>query len=464
MAAAPPRPRVLMLPFPAQGHVMPLLELSHRLADHGVEVYFVNTDLNHARIIRAMEGGGDQAGARPPAAAGIHMVSFPDGMAPDADRSNIGKLAESLAAAMLDHLEEPIRSKEIRWMVVDVPMVWALELAAAAGVRVALFPAFSAAVFALMTHAPKMIEDGILDEDGNVKRNERIQLSPKMPAVDADELPWSGVGKTPTARRATFQAVIKTGAALAIADSIVCNTFQEIESEALALIPKKTVLAVGPLEAPKAASAAGHFWPDDPTCLAWLDAQAPGSVVYVAFGSLAVFDATRLQELADGLALAGRPFLWVVRPNFAADGVVDGWLDEFRRRVGGGTGLVVGWAPQQRVLAHPSVACFVTHCGWNSVMEGARHGVRFLCWPHFGDQFCNRSYVCDVWRTGVRLRADERGVVTKEEVRDKLERLLGDEGMRARALSLKSAARASVAGGGSSHQNLLRFVNLLREQ
>jgi hypothetical protein len=138
--------------------------------------------------------------------------------------------------------------------------------------------------------------------------------------------------------------VIKTGAALALADSIVCNTFQEIESEALALIPK-TALAVGPLEAPKATPAVGHFWPDDPVCLAWLDVQAPGSVVYVAFGSLAVFDATQLQELADGLALTtGRPFLWVVWPNFAA-GV--SWLDEVRRRVGDGTGLVVGWAPQQ---------------------------------------------------------------------------------------------------------------------
>jgi len=284
-----------------------------------------------------------------------------------------------------------------------------------------------------------------------------------MPAVDADELPWSGVGKTPAARRAVLQAVIKTGAALALADSVVCNTFQEIESEALALI-RKTALAIGPLEAPTAAPAAGHFWPGDPTCLAWLDAQAPGSVVYVAFGSLAVFDATRIQELAAGLALTGRPFLWVVRPNFGADSVGDGWLDEFRRRVGGGMGLVVGWAPQQRVLAHPSVACFVTHCGWNSIVEGARHGIRFLCWPHFGDQFCNRSYVCDVWRTGVRLRADGPGLVTKEEVRDKLERLLGDEGIRARALALKSAARASVADGGSSHQDLLRFVNLLREQ
>ncbi|CAN6303477.1 unnamed protein product [Urochloa humidicola] len=456
MAASPPHPRVLMLPFPAQGHVTPLMELSHRLAEHGIKVYFVNTEFNHARILKAMEGG-DQTGAIP---AGIHMVSFPDGMNPDADRSNIGKLGIGLSAAMLGRLEELIRSKEIRWMVVDVPMVWALELAAKVAVRVALFLPFSAAAFTLRLHAPKMIEDGIVDEDGNVKRNERIELSPKMPGVDAGELPWSGVGKTPEARRLLFQNVIKTRTAIELADSIVCNTFEEIESDALALIPK-TALAVGPLEAPEATPAAGHFWPGDPACLAWLDAQAPSSVVYVAFGSLAVLDVTRLEELAGGLALTGRPFLWVVRPNLATAG--DGWLDKLRRRAGG-AGMVVGWAPQQRVLAHPSVACFVTHCGWNSVMEGARHGARFLCWPSFGDQFCNRSYVCDVWRVGVEFRADERGVVTKEEIRDKLERLLGDEGIGERATLLKKAARASVVDGGSSHRNLLRFVDLLREQ
>ncbi|CAN6286771.1 unnamed protein product [Urochloa humidicola] len=457
MAAAPPRPRVLMLPFPAQGHVMPLMELSHRLAEHDIEVYFVNTDFNHARIIRAMEGG-DQTGTIP---AGIHMVSFPDGMGPDADRANIGKLGLGLAAAMLGRLEELIRSKAIKWMVVDVPMAWALELAAKVGVRVALFLPFSAAAFALRLHAPKMIEDGIIDENGDVKRNERIQLGYKMPAVDADELPWSGVGKARESRRLLLQNVINTRAAIALADTIICNTFEEIESDALALIPK-TALAVGPLEAPEATPAAGHFWPGDPSCLAWLDAQAPGSVVYVAFGSLAALNAARLHELADGLALTGRAFLWVVRqPNLAGAAAGDDWLDELGRRAGG-AGLVVGWAPQQRVLAHPSVACFVTHCGWNSVMEGARHGVPFLCWPHFGDQFCNRSYVCDVWRVGVGVRGDERGVVTKEEVRDKLERLLGDEGIGARAMSLKGAARASVADGGSSRRNLLGFVDMLR--
>ncbi|CAN6292581.1 unnamed protein product [Urochloa humidicola] len=455
MAASPPPSRVMVLPFPAQGHVMPLMELSHRLVEHGFEVVFVNTDFNHARILASM------AGATTPAGGGIDMVSFPDGMGPDGDRTDIGKLLEGLPAAMLGGLEETIRSKEIRWVVADVSMSFVLELVPTVGVRVALFSTFSAAIFALRMHVPKMIEDGIIDETGIVKRNERIQLNPKMPAIDATELPWFTLGKSQESRGAMIQSIIKNNPTFRIAETIVCNTFREIESAALPLL-SVPALAIGPLEAPKSTTlASGHFWAEDEACVPWLDAQAPGSVVYVAFGSLTVFDAERLQELADGMVLTGRPFLWVVRPNFA-DGVGEDWLDAFRRRVAG-EGLVVGWAPQQRVLSHPSVACFVSHCGWNSTMEGVRHGVPFLCWPYFADQFLNQSYICDLWGTGLRIRADERGIVTKEEIRGKVAQLLGDEEIKARALSLKSAACASVADGGSSHQDLLKLVKLLTE-
>ena len=43
----------------------------------------------------------------------------------------------------------------------------------------------------------------------------------------------------------------------------------------------------------------------------------------------------------------------------------------------------------------------MSHCGWNWTMEGVRNGVPFLCWPYFVDQFANRSYICDIWRTGL---------------------------------------------------------------
>jgi hypothetical protein len=153
----------MVLPFPAQGHVMPLMELSHRLVDHGLQVDFVNTDFNHDRVLNAMA---TETGAVPD---GIHMVSFPDGMGPDGDRTDIAMLADGLPAAMLAPLEEMIRSKKIKWLIADVSMCWALELAVTAGVRVALFSTFSAAVFLLRLHIPKLIEDGIIDVCG--KRN-----------------------------------------------------------------------------------------------------------------------------------------------------------------------------------------------------------------------------------------------------------------------------------------------------
>ncbi|KAM0881272.1 hypothetical protein ACQ4PT_033061 [Festuca glaucescens] len=448
-AAAAAQPRVMVLPFPAQGHVIPLMELSRKLVEHGFEIDFVNTEFNHGRVQEALA----EKGAIP---GGLHMLSVPDGLGPAEDHTDIGAFVKGLPAAMSGRLEETLRSRKIKWMIADVSMSWALQLATTAGVRAALFCTYSAAVFALRMNLPKLIEDGVLDESGNVMRHENVQL---MPPVNAAEIPWVSLGSTPERRRTNIQNVLKTNNLMPLAEKIICNTSMEMEPGALAILPN--ALPLGPLVAPTSRPA-GHFLPEDLTCLTWLDTQPPASVIYVAFGSSGVLDATQFQELANGLALSGRPFLWVVRPKFTT-GIGQDWFDAFKSRVDG-MGLVVGWAPQQRVLSHPSVVCFVSHCGWNSTMEGMLHGVPFVCWPYFADQFCNQSYVCNVWGTGVKLCRDERGVVTKEEIENKIAWLLGDEGIKARAAKWKHKACASIAEGGSSHQNLLELVNLLREQ
>src|SRR5438105_108225 len=85
MAAAPP-PHVFVLPFPAQGHVIPLMELSHRLVAHGFKIYFISTEFNHNRILKSLE----DEGAVPD---GIHMLSIPDGLDPAEDHTDSSKLA-----------------------------------------------------------------------------------------------------------------------------------------------------------------------------------------------------------------------------------------------------------------------------------------------------------------------------------------------------------------------------------
>eukprot|EP00267_Zea_mays_P055811 XP_023155847.1 UDP-glycosyltransferase 83A1 [Zea mays] len=263
-------------------------------------------------------------------------------------------------------------------------------------------------------------------------------------------------------RKVNIQRVIRTNRLIALAEAIICNTFREVEPEALwALLPN--ALPVGPLVVPMSKPTTGHFFSEDLTCLTWLDTQAPGSVIYVAFGSSTVFDATRFHELANGLVQSGCPFIWVVRPNFAEEIDEDWFNNRFKRSVINGKGLIVTWAPQQRVLSHPSVACFVTHCGWNSTMEAVLHGVPFLCCPYFADQFCNQSYVCNVWKTGLKLCSNEQGVVTGEEIKEKVVQLLRDEDIKARVAMWKNIACASIREGGSSHANLLRLVDLLQE-
>ncbi|KAG9458089.1 hypothetical protein H6P81_002597 [Aristolochia fimbriata] len=103
--------------------------------------------------------------------------------------------------------------------------------------------------------------------------------------------------------------------------------------------------------------------------------------------------------------------------------------EAFLARLGTG-GKIVSWAPQQKVLAHPAIGCFVSHCGWNSTTEGLSNGVPFLCWPYFGDQILNKKYVCEVWRIGVELEADEDGIITCEVIQKKVQDLLRDEGLK----------------------------------
>ena len=73
------------------------------------------------------------------------------------------------------------------------------------------------------------------------------------------------------------------------------------------------VLTLGPLLASKLpGTTAGNLCANDPTCIAWLDKQAAGSVIYIAFGSTTFFKQEQFKELALGIEIVGRPFLWVV--------------------------------------------------------------------------------------------------------------------------------------------------------
>ncbi|KAK4441096.1 UDP-glucose iridoid glucosyltransferase [Sesamum alatum] len=187
-------------------------------------------------------------------------------------------------------------------------------------------------------------------------------------------------------------------------------------------------------------------------CLSWLDKQAPNSVIYVSLGSLAIIDEKALTELAWGLAKSEQPFLWVVRPSLVNGSDAMESLPEDLIKTTQERGLVVKWAPQKKVLAHPAVGGFFTHCGWNSTLESICEGVPLICMPCFADQMVNARYLTYVWRVGIELENGRERTIEKA-IRTMM---VSEEGevMRQRAFHMKREIERSMNEGGSSYESL----------
>ncbi|KAK3006471.1 hypothetical protein RJ639_017750 [Escallonia herrerae] len=451
------KPHVLAIPYPAQGHVIPLMELSQCLVLEGFKVTFVNTDFNHKCVMNALSEK-DNVGDM------MHLVSIPDGLEPWEDRNELGKLSEAISQVMPGKLEELIETingtqdDKITCVIADDSMAWAIKVAEKMGIKRAAFWPASAALLATILSVPKLIDEEIINNNGTPTKKQMIWLSPSMPAMNTANFAWACIGDLATQRQ-LFDVTVQASELIKLADLIICNTSCSLESATLTVFPR--ILPIGPLLASnRLGNQSGYFWPEDSTCLSWLDQQPASSVVYVAFGSFTVFDQTQFQELALGLELTNRPFLWVVRPDITVK-TEDAYPEGFQERVGS-RGQMVGWAPQQKVLSHPSVACFLTHCGWNSTIEGVSHSIPFLCWPYFGDQFLNQSYICDEWKVGLGFDKDKRGIIQQGEIKNKVEQLLGDNMFKERALDLKEKALINLKEGGCSHKNLSNFCGWVK--
>ncbi|XP_039116761.1 LOW QUALITY PROTEIN: UDP-glycosyltransferase 73C4-like [Dioscorea cayenensis subsp. rotundata] len=262
------------------------------------------------------------------------------------------------------------------------------------------------------------------------------------------------------------------------ADGIIVNSFDELEpeyAEFLAKATKKRVWTVGPVslssEDKLDVSERGNKADiNEEDCLHWLNTQVPGSVIYVSFGSMGKLAPEQVKELGFGLEETKRPFIWVMKD-----------VGKFRKRNEGKCFLIRGWAPQVMILKHKAVGGFLTHCGWNSTLEGVAAGVPLMTWPLGADQFLNEKLVVEVLGVGVRVGAKavvsmeggEKGtsgdqVVRREMVVKAVERLMDDgdeEGKkrRERVKELEEKAKRALMIGGSSWLNLDLLIGYVSE-
>lgn len=453
---APPPPHVLLVSAPFQGHVNPLLALGQRLASMGLLVTFttaVHTGLRFKHQQHGEDGAAVDAVGR--GAMRFEHLRGGEVWAPDDPRyhvaDDVGRNLDAVASVALSELirRQADAGRPVTCVVANVFAPWALRAAGAMGVPGAMLWTQSCTVMSLYYHYFQSLAAFPSKESG-----------PDAP-VDVPGLPTLAAGDLPaliheSEENIWRQALLSDFRSLRETVSwVLVNTADELEHAAIeALRPHLPVLPlpVGPLLDMEKISAADDA---DDECTAWLDAQPPRSVVFVAFGSLVKLDRDEMAELAGGLASTRRPFLWVVRhdsrdllPDTAvASG--DSW----------GRGKLVSWCDQRRVLSHSAVGCFITHCGWNSTTEALAAGVPVVAYPVFSDQRTNAAFLVDVCGVAVRLPTSP----TRDALRQSVDVVMGDgaqgKHIRARAEGWRDKTCAALAEGGSSDMATQEFVD-----
>ncbi|KAD2243187.1 hypothetical protein E3N88_41568 [Mikania micrantha] len=284
----------------------------------------------------------------------------PDGLEPWEDRSDICKLTLSILQTMPGKLEKLIEminheeSNKITHMIVDGTMGWAVRVAMKVGIRCAVFWPASAATLASILCIPKLIDDRIIDENGMPLSKQIIQLSNNMPPIKPEKLMWACL-KDVNAEKSRLQIATRHCRAYRVTTWLYATQLLSSSKQHLAFI-------------------------------------------YIAFGSFTMFNQTQFEELAHGLELSNKPFLWVVRPGMTVESTT----------------------------AYPDVS--FTAC--NLVEE----------------------------------LKDEAGIISRVEIKDKVQQLLNDKRFKDKALAIKESVTSSVQKGGHSHQNLDSFIKWIREE
>ncbi|KAH9773489.1 UDP-glycosyltransferase 74B1 [Citrus sinensis] len=427
------RRHVVLLPYPSQGHINPLLQFAKRLASKGVKATLATTHYTAKSM------------------CGPHV-----GVEPISDGFDEGGYAQAKNEDLF------LKSFPVNCVVYDSFLPWALDVAKEYGLYGAAFFTNSATVcniFCRMHHGwltlPVKLEDTPLSIPG-------------LPSLNFIDLPT--FVKFPESYPAYLAMKLSQYSNLDKADWIFGNTFQELEGE-VREARSISELWPGKLIGPMVPSAyldgrikgdsgyGSSLWkPLSEECSEWLETKPQQSVVYISFGSMVSLTAEQMEESALALKDSSLDFLWVVRES-QQEKLPNWFMDSTKQK-----GLVVSWCNQLKVLEHPAVGCFVTHCGWNSTLEGMSLGVPMIGVPQWADQLTDAKYIEEVWGIGVRAKEDEKGIVRKEEILKCFKEVMEGERsqvIKKNASEWKKKSEKAMSEGGSSDQNICDFVNAL---
>ncbi|KAL7232517.1 hypothetical protein ACSBR2_010520 [Camellia fascicularis] len=452
---------VVLFPFMSKGHTIPILSLSRLLLlRHDSSVTIFTTTANRPLIAASLSD----------TAASIIALPFPDNIpglpsgVESTDQLPSISLFSTFAAAtnlIKPHFEKALQSlPKVTFIVSDGFLPWTLQSASKFGIPRLVF-------YGMSNHAMSLCHDVIAnrllletesdDEPFSVTNFPWIKLTKNdFEPVMSDR----NQQKTPESDFLTEQFL-----ATSRSYGLIVNSFYNLEPLYLDhwnrnCAPK--AWCVGPLclAEPPRVELEPHR---KPPWVRWLDQKrAQGcSVLYIAFGSQAEISPEQFSEIKIGLEKSKVNFLWVVRRNQSELGVGDGFEERVKER-----GMVVReWVNQREILEHESVQGFLSHCGWNSVLESICAKVPILGWPMMAEQHLNARMVVEEMKVGLRVETwngSVRGFVKWEGLKKMVEELMvGEMGkeVRRKVKEVGGAAVKAVEEGGSSWRTLNQLID-----
>ncbi|CAJ1977398.1 unnamed protein product [Sphenostylis stenocarpa] len=454
---------VLLVAFSAQGHINPLLRLGKTLLTRGLHVTLATTELVYHRVFKSSAADADTATI--PASVttnGIQVIFFADGfgngknkVTPDSYMELVGKFGPiNLSNVIKDHFLDT--SKRLACIINNPFVPWVADVAANYNIPCACLWIQPCALYAIYYRFYNNLNQFPTLEEPSIS----VKL-PGLPSLQPQDLPSFVLPSNPFGSMSKvlaqmFQHMKKL-------KWILANSFDELEKEVMdSMAQLCPITTVGPLVPPSLLGQDENedvgieMWKPQDSCMEWLNHQPPSSVIYVSFGSIIVLTAKQLESLAKALKNSKKAFLWVIKNKEEEEAVPlpEGFVEESKEQ-----GMVVPWCPQTKVLSHPAIACFLTHCGWNSMLEAITAGTPMIAWPQWTDQPTNAKLISHVFRLGVRLTQGSDGFVATEEVERAIELVFAAEEFKRNASELKRAAREAVAQGGSSDRNIQSFVD-----
>lgn len=462
-----------MIPFMAKSHTTPLAHLAHLLRRRQLATVTFFTTPGNAAFLRAALSGAD--------GVAVLELPFPDdvivpGVPPGAECAEALDLLSSLPAFVAAvSLLRPRFEEELAAMrppasvvVADAFLYWAHAAAAAIGVRTLAFFGANMFLHVMMEVLPRDNPAATLVGGGP----DAVFTVPEFPHVQLslEDLPFPFNDPDPTAAPSMREMGTKLVKAIADSHGLIVNTFHAMESCYIDHWNRHVgprAWPVGPLCLAQPATPASRRLDVAPAWMRWLDEKAVAgrAVLYVALGTTIAVPGAQLREVADGLEQSGLDFLWAVCP-------VDADLGSVEERVQGRGMVVREWVDQCAILRHGGVKGFMSHCGWNSVIESVSAGVPLAVWPMSAEQPLNAKLVVDELKIGIRVPSKHSMTSTlvrvkSEEVASVAKELMnGEKGVEAarNMAALGAKAREAMDEGGSSWRVLEEMIAGLGHQ